>query len=149
MSNISLLKLIKSEPLARYALAVPALGTLMGSILMSCGGFLPCLIMDAVGLLLGLLILITLVLKYLWIEHLLMDGEEIQGRVIDLKDNAGLPIAQTTELEYEYSYDGVEYKKRILVHLPENEHLNRATILLDPDKPESSIIKELYCVPTR
>lgn len=142
----SVLKLIKSEPLARFALAAPALGTLIGSVLMAFGGFLPCLVMDAAGLVLGLVIIIALVLKYLWIEHLLQTGEEIRGRITDLKDNNSLPISQTTELEYEYSYAGVKYKRRVVIHLSEGDYVDEPTIMLDPDCPESSVIKELYCV---
>ncbi|MBX9686535.1 MAG: hypothetical protein K2X27_07520 [Candidatus Obscuribacterales bacterium] len=145
MYKISVLKLVKSEPLARFALAIPALGTLIGSLLMAFGGLLPCLVMDAVGLVLGLLILLSLLLKYLWIEHLLMAGEIIEGKILKQTENQGLPITQTTELEYLYVYEGVKYRKRITVHLPEN--LESTTVLLDPDKPESSIIRELYCVP--
>lgn len=149
MYQTSALKLVKSEPLARVALAAPAMGTLIGSVLLAFGGSFPCLLMDAAGFLLGLLILIALVLKFLWIEHLLMDGEEIEVKVINLKDNPGMMMVQTTEVEYQYSYDGVQYKKRILVHLPENEHLNDATLMVDPDRPDNSFIKELYCVPCR
>lgn len=147
MYQTSVWKLVKSEPLARAAIAIPALGTLLGSAFMAMGGILPCIIMDAVGLVLALIILISLVLKYLWIEHMLVDGDETEGKVILVKDNPGLALAQTTELEYHYSYDGVKYTKRVIVHLPENEHLNSATIVVDPDHPDSSIIKELYCVP--
>jgi hypothetical protein len=150
MYQTSLLKLIKSEPLARAALAVPALGTLLGSILMALGGFLPCLIMDLAGLVVGVLLLMAVVTKYLWIEHLLEEGDETQGRVVDLKDHPGLAIAQTTELEYEYSYDGVDYKARVVVHLPENELLGDCTtVIVDRDRPEHSFLKELYCVPCR
>lgn len=154
MYRTSVLKLIKSEPLARLALAIPAMGTLVGSALMATAGVFPCLLMDAAGLLCGLLILLGLVLKYLWIEHLLIDGEEIEGKVLDLKDNPGISISHivishSTNIEYQYSYEGVEYNKRITVHLPEEEHLKTATILFDPDRPESSTIKELYCVPSR
>ena len=133
--------------MARLAIAIPALGTLLGSLLMAVGGIFPCIVMDAVGFILGLVILISLVLKYLWIEHMLIDGEEIEGKVVLVKDNPGMALAQTTELEYQYSYDGVKYKKTIIVHLPENANLNDATIVVDPDRPDTSVIKELYCVP--
>lgn len=150
MYQTSLLKLLKSEPLARAALAVPALGTLIGSILMALVGFLPCLIMDLAGLLLGALLLIVVVLKYLWIEHLLAEGDEIEGRVVHLKDNPGISIAQTTQLEYEYSYDGVDYKSRVVVHLPDNQVLgSRTAVIVDRDRPNESYLKELYCVPCR
>ncbi len=145
MYESTLLKLIKSEPLARIALAVPAMGTLCGSFLLASGFLLPCILLDAFGLLLGLLIMISLLLKYLWIEHLLLSGEEISGKVLEQRDSLSLPLSPTTEIAYEYLYDGVLYKKRILVHLPEDTNLQQATVILDPDKPESSIIKELYC----
>lgn len=150
MYQTSLLKLIKSEPLARVALAVPALGTLLGSFLMALGGFLPCLIMDLAGLSIGVVLFFALVVKYLWIEHLLVEGQEIEGRVIELKDHPGIAIAQTTELEYVYLYAGVEYRARVVVHLPESQILGNCTaVILDPDRPESSFLKELYCVPCR
>lgn len=146
MDQTSLLKLIASEPLARVALALPAGATLLGSVLMAFGAFLPCLLVDAFGFLAALVILIALVLKYLWIEHLLLVGEQIVGRITALKDNEGFSIAQTTELEYEYIFKGTVYRRRVLVHLGEGEDLGEPTIMLDPDKPESSVIKELYCV---
>jgi hypothetical protein len=148
MYHTSVLKLIKSEPLGRFALAIPALGTLIGSILLAFGGFLPCLLMDAAGLLFGLLILISLVLKYLWIEHLLIAGEEAQAVVLIVKENPGLPMAQTTVIDYQFNHEGVHYKNRATVHLPEEADLKKATILFDPDMPDHCIIKELYCVPS-
>jgi hypothetical protein len=146
MYRTSVLKLIMSEPLARFALAIPAIGTLIGSCLMIFGGLLPCLIMDAVGLLFGLVILTMLLLKYLWIEHLLLSGETVEAKVTKRKDLSG--IQKTTELEYQYLYDGVKYKKTVLVHLPEEERLKKTTVIIDPDRPESGIIRELYCVQT-
>ena len=147
MYRTSVLKLIQSEPLARFALAIPAAGTLIGSVLMACGGLVPCLVVDSFGLLCGLLILIGLVLKYLWIENLLIEGEEVEAEGIRLRDNPGIPISQTTSIDFRYIYDGVEYKRSITVHLPEDEHLQSATVVVDPERPESGIIKEIYCVP--
>jgi hypothetical protein len=146
MYHTSLLKLIESEPLARFALAIPAAGTLLGSVFMVFGGFLPCLIMDALGLVIGLLVLIGLVFKYLWIEHLLIEGEERRGKVTRVRENPGLPISQTTDIDYQYSFAGVKYSSRITVHLSEDVNLQTPTIIFDPDNPDNSIIKELYCV---
>lgn len=114
---------------------------------MGMGAVAPCLVTDAIGLLLGLIVLIALVLKVLWIEHLLMAGEELVGKVTELKDNPGPAITATTQLEYHYTYDGIDYTKRITVHMPSNELLEEATVVIDPRCPDNSIIRELYCVP--
>ena len=146
MYQTSLWKLIKSEPLARLSIAIPALGTLLGSLLMALGSVAGCLVTDMVGLLLGIVVLVALGLKIYWIEHLLSDGEEAEATITSVKDSGGPMITQTTRLEYSYVFEGREYKKNVLVHLADNELLEEATVVLDPRFPDNSIIRELYCV---
>lgn len=146
MYQTSLWKLIKSEPLARLAIAIPALGTIIGSLLMALGSIAGCLVTDLVGLLLGIVVLVALGLKIYWIEHLLSAGEEAEAKITSVKDSGGPIITQTTRLEYCYMFEGREYKKNILVHLTGNDILEEATVVLDPRFPDNSIIRELYCV---